>query len=57
MSPKRCPNCGERGTCLYTRHGEEHVWRRYKCQGCKQRWSTYEVFVTEKDLEEEPADG
>jgi transcriptional regulator NrdR family protein len=45
-SQKACPKCHKRGTslCLDSRPRVWPTYRRYRCEACLSRWTTYEVL-------------
>lgn len=49
-SPKTCTNCSRQGAVRDSVRYPQHIRRRYRCV-CGWRWTTYEVTVDEKDLE------
>jgi transcriptional regulator NrdR family protein len=58
-SQKACPKCHKRGTslCLDSRPRVWPTYRRYRCEACLTRWTTYELLAEEyKALRESSQD-
>lgn len=43
VSPKHCSGCKKQGHCADSRITALHVRRRYWCEGCDTKWTTYET--------------
>jgi len=44
----KCPECGSENTgCIDSRNGKKNRRRRYICQDCGGRFSTYEIYADE----------
>lgn len=43
-----CPKCGSENIgCIDSRNGKKNRRRRYSCQNCGGRFSTYEIYADE----------
>jgi hypothetical protein len=50
----KCPDCDGLMEVIDSRAVGDFVrWRRYRCQHCKRRWTSYEHLAPEKNAEKE----